>query len=97
MTSPWMNTAEVAERLRYTGKCPLRSVYRFIERTGVVPHYDGSRLLLARVDVDAAIARGRRVSPVSLANLRPQARLHAKQSVVSAQPDHFNSLETERA
>lgn len=34
--SPWLNTSDVAEYLRYTGEKPLRSVYRFMERHSIV-------------------------------------------------------------
>lgn len=54
-----MNTEDAALHLRYTGKHPLRSVYRFIERHGIVVRHDGKRLLLARADVERAIEGGR--------------------------------------
>lgn len=59
MTSPWMNTDDAAVYLCYAGKHPLRSVYRFIERHGIVVRRDGKRLLLARADVERAIEGGR--------------------------------------
>ncbi len=58
--SPWLNTADAADHLRYTGKHPIRSVYKFIKRHGIVPRYDGKRVLIARADVDRALASVRR-------------------------------------
>lgn len=60
MTSPWLNTAEAADYLRYTGKHPLLSVYKFIKRHALVPRHDGRRVLLARADVDRALENQRR-------------------------------------
>lgn len=82
--SPWMNTAQAAEYLCYTGKHPLRSVYDFIARHKIVVRHDGTRVLLSRADVIEAVERGRRVSPASLANLRPRARLGKRVRKVSA-------------
>lgn len=53
--SPWLNTTQAAAYLCYTGKHPLLSVYKFIERHGIVVRRDGRRLLLARADVDRAL------------------------------------------
>lgn len=58
--SPWLNTADAAEYLRYTGKRPRRSVYKFIKRHGIVVRHDGDRVLLARADVDRALENQRR-------------------------------------
>jgi hypothetical protein len=54
--SPWLNTSDVAEYLRYTGEKPLRSVYRFMERHSIVARKEGKRLLIARADLDRALA-----------------------------------------
>ncbi len=58
--SPWLNTADAAEYLRFTGKHPLLSVYKFIKRHGIVPRHDGKRVLIARADVDRALVSARR-------------------------------------
>lgn len=73
-----MNTADVAEHLRYTGKHPLLSVYKFIKRHGIVPRHDGRRVLLARADVDRALTN--------------QRRSHAQQSRASDSPRHVNKV-----
>lgn len=57
-----MNTQDVADYLRYTGKHPLLSVYKFIRRHGIVPRRDGNRLLIARADIDRAIPPQRKAS-----------------------------------
>jgi len=54
--SPWLNTTDAAKHLRYTGKHPRRSVYKFIKRHGITVRHDGSRLLLSRADVERALA-----------------------------------------
>lgn len=54
--SPWLTTHEACDYLRYRGKHRLRSLYKFIERTGVnVSRRSGRSLLLKRSDLDAAI------------------------------------------
>jgi hypothetical protein len=60
-----MNTADAAEYLRYTGKHPLLSVYKFIKRHGIVPRHDGRRVLIARADIERALNAG-----VSRGNVR---------------------------
>ena len=57
---PWLNTDDAATYLRYTGKHPLRSVYKFIARHNIVTRHDGRRLLLTKADVDRALDLGRR-------------------------------------
>jgi hypothetical protein len=52
---PWLDTMAAADYLSYTGKAPRRSVYKFIQRHGIVVRHDGDRLLLARADVDRAL------------------------------------------
>lgn len=53
---PWLTSEEACDYLRYTGKHRLRSLYKFIERTGVNVHRRGGRnLLLKRTDLDAAV------------------------------------------
>jgi hypothetical protein len=52
---PWLDTLAAADYLSYTGKAPRRSVYKFIQRHGIVVRHDGDRLLLARADVDRAL------------------------------------------
>lgn len=57
---PWLNTDDAAAYLRYTGKHPLLSVYKFITRHAIVVRRDGRRLLIARADIDRALAVGRK-------------------------------------
>lgn len=78
--NPWLNTTDAAQHLRYTGKQPLRSVYRFMARHHIVPRQDGKRLLIARADLDRA-----------LVNLQ-RRRSHAAESAVAQPASHFNSL-----
>jgi hypothetical protein len=53
--SPYFNTREACEHLRYLGKHRLRSLYRFIKREGIRTARDGRRVLLVRADVERAI------------------------------------------
>ena len=54
---PWLNTHDAAVYVRYTGKAPLRSVYRFMARHGIVPRRDGKRILTARAVLTARSRR----------------------------------------
>lgn len=58
MTSPWLDTLDAADYLRFKGseKNRRRSVYRFIERHGLVVRHDGRRVLIARADVDQVLS-----------------------------------------
>jgi hypothetical protein len=79
--SPWLNTADAADYLRYTGKHPLRSVYKFIKRHGLIVRHDGDRVLIARADVERAL-EGRRQSVSRSRQLdQPRQSVHASQSV----------------
>ena len=53
--SPWLTSYEACEYLRFTGKHKLRSLYKFIERTGVNVSRRGRSLLLKRSDLDEAV------------------------------------------
>ncbi len=53
---PWLNTADAATYLRYTGKHPRLSVYKFLKRHGIVPRHDGRRVLIARADIERALS-----------------------------------------
>lgn len=53
--SPWLTSYEACEYLRFTGKHKLRSLYKFIERTGVNVSRRGRSLLLKRSDLDDAV------------------------------------------
>lgn len=77
--SPWLNTADAAEHLRYTGKHPLRSVYKFIKRHGIVVRHDGDRLLLARADVERALEGRRESFRLSRQRDQPRQSVHAQQ------------------
>lgn len=78
--NPWLNTTDAAQHLRYTGKQPLRSVYRFMARHHIVPRQDGKRLLIARADLDRA-----------LVNLQ-RRRSHAAESAAPQQQTHDNKV-----
>lgn len=56
--SRWMTTRELASELRYSGKHPLISVYKFIKRTGVKTTRRGptGMRLIDRADVQRVIA-----------------------------------------
>lgn len=56
---PWLNTIDAAAHLRFTGKHPIRSVYKFMKRHGIVGIHDGRRLLIAKADVERALNRAR--------------------------------------
>jgi len=54
--SPFLTSDEACDYLRYKGRNRLRSLYKFIERTGIKTQRRGLRsLLLKRTDIDAAI------------------------------------------
>lgn len=55
---PWMNTADIAGHLRYTGAGRLRSAHRFLVNNGVPTVRIGRRHVLARRSaIDAALER----------------------------------------
>jgi excisionase family DNA binding protein len=56
--SPWLTTEEACEHLRLTGKCRLRSLYRFLKFHGIPKGRVGHCLRIARADLDRAV-RGR--------------------------------------
>lgn len=54
--SPWLTTREACDYLRYTGKHRLRSLYRFLERTGIPTSRRSPRcILIARADLLRAL------------------------------------------
>jgi len=57
MTSPWLDTEDAADYLRFKGSLNnrRRSVYRFIQRHNIVPRHDGRRVLIARADIDRVL------------------------------------------
>jgi 2-C-methyl-D-erythritol 4-phosphate cytidylyltransferase len=57
VNSPWLNTEDAAEYLRYTGtpKNRRRSVYKFIERHGIIVRHDGRRVLISRADIERVL------------------------------------------
>lgn len=81
--SPWLNTEDAAAYLCYTGKQPLRSVYRFIERHGIVVRRDGKRLLIARADVDRAVESGRQAIRLSRQRDQSSQSVHVGNSPTS--------------
>jgi excisionase family DNA binding protein len=58
--SPWLTTAEACEYLRFTGRCRLRSLYRFLATKGIPTARRGHAILVARRDLDAAVTGRRR-------------------------------------
>ena len=63
--SVWLTTQEACEYLRYTGAHRLRALYAFIARTGIPTARRGTRVLIARRDLDAAIGAGHRRAPAA--------------------------------
>lgn len=58
---PWFRTDEAAAYLQYRGKHALRSLYRFIARTGIPTSRRSPRcVLIAKADLDRAIGAGHR-------------------------------------
>lgn len=58
--SPYLTTADVAERLRFTDtKYPLINAWKWIKRNNVRQLRRGRRVLVFRADVDAALKGGR--------------------------------------
>lgn len=57
-SDPWMNTADIAGHLRYTGTGKLRSAHRFLVNEGIPTVRIGRRHVLARRSaIDAALER----------------------------------------
>lgn len=59
LQSPWLNSREACVYLRYSGKAPLVSLYRFIKAHGIATARRGGRLLIARRDLERAIGARR--------------------------------------
>lgn len=57
MISPWLDTEDAAEYLRYKGSPTSRrkSVYRFLARNRIITRTEGRRVLIARADIDAVL------------------------------------------
>ena len=63
--SPWLNTAECCDYLRYTGKHRLRSLYRFVQQHGIRTARRGRRVLVLAADVKRAIGAGHKEGVLS--------------------------------
>lgn len=57
--SPWFTSHEACEYLRYTSKSRLISLYRFMRKKGIKSARRDGRLLIARRDLERAIAARR--------------------------------------
>ena len=59
LRSPYFSTREACDYLRYTGTHRLRSLYRYLQRTGVRTARAGRKVLVLRADLVRSIGASR--------------------------------------